>query len=918
MNPRSYFCGGTAVAAVLTLLAAGPAMAQTAPATPAPAGPAATPGSISELVVTAERREERLQDVPVAVTAFSAEQRSLIGIQTVQDLTNFTPGLHLNGIANRPYLRGVGRNTDNLAVASAVATYYNGVYAGSNATTLLQHSDLFIDTIEVDRGPQNTLHGANADGGTINYISKRPTKDYYAEGRVGAANYGSYFGEAVVSGPINDNFRFRLGGNYSDQSGGHGYFKNLNGPSQGGNLPQGNSGASQYVEAQLDGNFGEHLDGWAMVSQGKFSLNYHTVATRGAITDVFQQNGTFAPSSFYGLCGVAGAASSLGGTSGCAGGPTIVGSPLTQGILANQFAGNNPSTDNPRDFIQNATSTNKLKGDIAFATNWTYHMPGMDLTYLAGYQKFNYQLNFTTAAESGILSYQTAGAPAVGGLCALDAAGAGYSAAACTQPLTINPAPNTTYFAEKDSFFSHEIDLASTTGGPLQWIAGAYYYGEHYEQPVDAGVLPNQTQFAHPYYLNLTTFALTPAPANPASAWSTSDTFLKYESYAAFGQVSYALTDAWKLTGALRYNHDHKSGLQQWRFEEFDVTPGLQSASFGANTPAIDFTAVAVGEAATTAYKGASVARLNSVTGNWERNLDETWTAWTGDVNLDWSPTRNTLAYAKYSRGYKAGGFSTFTIAPNPETDAETVDAFEVGLKKTIARQLQVNAAAFYYNYKNDQIPLSVQNAQGLVASQLFNLKSVHISGFELEGTWQPIDPVVVNFQYSHLSAKVHNPGGCFEDIVDPLGTLPGVKTAGCTQTSATTVVQNLTGQTLPEAPPNKVSVNGLYTIDFNPGKLTLSASYIWKDKTYGSLFNRYYSKSPAYDQVNLRATWTDASNRYNVIVFMNNVFDKVGYDNTTGTLLVAPTATTAGQVVINNSLTAPRTYGVELRYRFQ
>ncbi len=188
MTKRSYYCGGSMLAVALSFGAL-PAYAQAGRAAPATAAAAAdTTTTLSDLIVTAERREERLQTVPVAVTAFSAEQRSIIGIESVQDLTNFTPAFSYNANTDRPYMRGVGRNTDNLAVASAVATYYDGVYDGANATILLQHSDLFIDTIEIDRGPQNTLHGANADGGSINYVSKRPTKDFYAEARAGVGN----------------------------------------------------------------------------------------------------------------------------------------------------------------------------------------------------------------------------------------------------------------------------------------------------------------------------------------------------------------------------------------------------------------------------------------------------------------------------------------------------------------------------------------------------------------------------------------------------------------------------------------------------------------------------------------------------------------------------------------------------------
>lgn len=919
MTERCYLYGGTAMAVALSLCGF---QAQAAAA----AAPTAAAGAtISELIVTAEKREQRLQDVPVAITAFSAEQRSLIGIENIQDLTNYTPGLSYSSIDNRPYLRGVGRNTDNLAVASAVAVYYNGIYDGANANTILQHSDLFIDTIEVDRGPQNTLHGANSDGGTINFISKKPTRDFYAEGRAGYANYDTGFVEAVVSGPISDNVRFRLGGNYTDQQGG--FFKNLVGERVGGTVAQGNSGRSQYWEAQVDANIGEHLDAWAMLSSGQYYTNYHDTATVGAIPIQFQANGGFSPSSFFGLCGLAGVAAA---NPGCAGGPAVVSVTPRGAVTAANFPGNNPSTADPRTFIQSGESTNKEKADIAFATNLTYHAPGVDLTYLGGYQKFDYELNFVSGADAGLSTFSLAGAatPAAAALCNLVN---GNPLSSCQAPLAINPAPNLTRFIEKDEFFSHEFDLTSTGSGPFQWVAGLYWYREKYEQPVAAGVMPNQTQLGHPFAIGAGGVLLS-TPANPLNAISSSDTFLTYDSYAGFAQGTYKFSDQWKLTGGLRYTQDHKRGRQQWRFEEFDVIPGFQSTTFGASTPALDVTAAAVAASLNKSFKGAGPTTINAATGFAERTLDETWSAVTGDANLDWTPDRDTLVYARYSRGYKAGGFTTFTIAANPETDKETVDAFEVGLKKTFNSQLQVNAAAFYYDYKNDQIPVTVQNAQGLLSAALFNLKDVHISGIELEGIWHPTDAFTLSAQYSHLNAEIHDPGLCIEDTVDPLGTQPGANTTGCqaaTTNPATGAVvapatQALKGQKLPEAPPNKVSVNGLYTWSFEPGKLTLSGSYIWKDKTYGSLFNRPYALAPSYDEADFRLTWSGDDGRYKIIAFVANAFDQQGYDRQTGTLLrtglisaANPALNRPEAIVSNVGLIPPRTFGIQVQYRF-
>jgi len=936
MKKHAYLMGGSVLAVAVSLSAVQAHAQAAAP----PAGNAASATTLSDLIVTAEKREQRLETVPVAISAFSAEQRTVIGIQSTQDLTNFTPGLHFQAAADRPYLRGIGRNTDNLAVASAVATYYDGVYYGANATILLQHSDLFVNTIEVDRGPQNSLHGANADGGTINYISQRPTKSYYAEGRVGVANNDRRWGEAVVSGPITDWLRFRLGGNVTDETGG-GFFKNLGeGKDAGGSLPQQTAGRSSYLEGQLDANLGK-LDAWAKVSSGIYSLDYHQVARFGNFPDNYQANGGFSPNTFFGLCGLPGVATSPGGASGCTGtlaaGQTVVpGSVVGGPVFANAFPGNNPANVNVRDFIENTDATNKQKANFQFATNLTYHFGPADLTYYGGYQSFNYILNFIPGyTDSGINAFQVAGPTTPSGTCLFLAGNTGQNPAGCTQPLTVFPVPSTTFFQENDHFYSHELNLTSTTEGPLQWILGAYYYHEAYDQPVWAGVMPAQTQLAHPV-----STSLTPLPANPASAISTSDTQLQYNDWAFFGHVDYKLSDQFKLHGSLRYTKDHKFGIQFWRFEEFAVLAGLRPSNLGALTPAVDVTPIAIGNTTTVAFPGAGLARINPATGNAERNLDASWSAVTGDAGIDWTPDSDTLVYAKYSRGYKAGGFSTFTLQGPPETDKESVDSYEVGLKKTLGGAFQLNAAGFWYNYKNDQIPLSVQNAQGLISSALFNLKSVHIYGVELEGVWRPIDPLQVSAQYSHLSAKVNDPGSCIEDTLDPLAQAAGANTSGCspakitlpaagapagTVATFTPATQNLKGNQLPEAPPNKFSLNVIYTFQFDPGKLALSGSYIWKDRTYGSLFNRPYNLAPSFNQFNFRAVFTSANENWNVIAYIDNAFDAKNRDSRTASLVQAPTLDATGQVVpgsgvltLNDALVNPRVYGVELRVRFR
>ena len=663
------------------------AMAQAA-ATPVGTTPGAAAEATGQVIVTATRRNQAIEHVPVAVSAFTAKQRQVLGIATTQQLSDFTPGLSYFASNDRAYIRGIGRNTVNLATESGVATYYNGIYYGANASIAEQHDTLFVDQIEVDRGPQNTLHGSNADGGTINYISAKPTKSFYAEGRVGVANYGEYYGEAVVSGPITDWLRFRVGGNYSSQSGG--FFNNLDGKAEGGVLAQANNGNQEYFEAQLDANLGPHLDAWAMASAGDYETSFHTGSNIGAINDYQFPNGALFPSGFYAFC-----ATNEAANIGCAGGqPIVPGSVVPSKVAASAFPGNNPSNVNIRDFIQQYTNSNNQGHDLALATRWTYHFNGADLQYLGGFQQFYYNLGVSgTGSDAGVNSYQVI------------AGGA---------PLTIFPGGEHTHFIENEGYFSNELSLSSTTPGPVQWIAGAYWYHEKYDQPVELGCYPFQPQMRTPISLISPGFAA----VNKQMCAVNLDTHLTYDSYAGYGQVTWQIDPQWKLDGAARYTDDRKDGIEDFRVVSFDLqVPGLAADL----TP---FAVSPINPATGKPYPGSGVGFYNAASGFEERTLGASWDAVTGEVTLTWQPDSETLGYVKYSRGYKTGGFNGGQVAAFPETAPEYVDAIEGGVKKTFGSTFQINGAAFFYNYQNDQQPLNIQNSTGVLFSDVFNIPS--------------------------------------------------------------------------------------------------------------------------------------------------------------------------------------------------
>ena len=162
--------------------------------------------TLEEVIVTAQKRSESLQDVPVAVTAFTDQLRDTLGIRTVQDYTNFAPGVTYNTSLDRMFIRGVGRYTNNLATSPGVATYGDGFYNSSNHQAAT--SPLITERVEVLRGPQGTLYGRNSIGGALNAVTKRPTDTFNGEVRGEVGSLGRHNLEALLRGPIMDNIRF--------------------------------------------------------------------------------------------------------------------------------------------------------------------------------------------------------------------------------------------------------------------------------------------------------------------------------------------------------------------------------------------------------------------------------------------------------------------------------------------------------------------------------------------------------------------------------------------------------------------------------------------------------------------------------------------------------------------------------------
>ena len=181
--------------------------------------------SLQTITVTAQKRVERLQDVPITVSAFDAQTLQSAGVDSVNDLGTVVPGLVYADVVGYglPYLRGVGTTATGPGFENPVATYVDGVYYASQGAAALAFNN--IASVEVDKGPQGTLFGRNATGGAIQINTLDPSREFGGKVEIGYGNYDTVTTRAYVTGALASNLAADLAFTYSDQ--GKGYGRNL-------------------------------------------------------------------------------------------------------------------------------------------------------------------------------------------------------------------------------------------------------------------------------------------------------------------------------------------------------------------------------------------------------------------------------------------------------------------------------------------------------------------------------------------------------------------------------------------------------------------------------------------------------------------------------------------------------------------
>lgn len=854
---------------------------------------------LEEVVVTAEKREANLQEVPVAVSAYTSETRVQLGLNTIEDFARITPSMTYRN-DDRLSIRGFGRLTNSIGTDPSVALYSDGIFSTSMADT--STPPLFIERTEILRGPQGTLYGRNSIGGTLNIISKRPTDEFEGEVRLGAGNYADYKTDVLARGPLTDSFRYLVGGSFHKRE--DGYIKNL-GSAQ-------DSGASDrwMVEGQLEADLGENVV--ARVRYSKFEWD-DTYGVGNALENIISPYDVTSPTG---------------------GGDDALYYNTTLGYTAP-----NPGVADVYKLRTNRDAPGILRDHDRIHLDVTWDVGGATLKYLGGYQDYAYD---TGGDRDGTDRTGTINAPFPAGIrFPVDVDGpTGAPSFSATAPAFTAAGVSVDgqgFYTEAQRWWSNEINLSSNGDGAVQWIVGLYQYDQTYKQRQGLRIHNDNSLLAP-----------SGGPANPERNILVVEGLLETNSYAGFGQIDWTFTDAWTFTLGARYTQDEKEGWDAARYVSRSINTALgaggavvgqtivglvragQVPGVPANAPldfiqanvvpalantvaaqvvpqtqavALDVTSTVVcGGAACPAYLVANPG------GGLRRNLAEDWDAVTGTAGIQWEPNADTNVYARYSRGYKSGGwFGNGGLPADIYADPEYADSYEIGWKNVFGGRFQLNLAVFHNNYEGLQAPLTAIREGGVTSTQFLNLDAT-TQGVELETVWSPVDNLQLLFNASYLNTEFDDSACCFVDPADPFALAPGAQPAGVTATGSAT--QSVSGNSLPLSPETKFSFGANYTWDFTPGSLTFGGLYTRTDDQQSEIFGNPLYTSPETDVADFRVIWNGSENRYTVVAFVKNAFEEEGYLRSTRRLAAAGPRRNVAPIF-------PRTYGAEVQVRF-
>ncbi|WP_298670532.1 TonB-dependent receptor [uncultured Sphingomonas sp.] len=708
-NYGLWLVGGASVLAIAT-----PAFAQTQDRAPQPAAndasAASTGSGLADIVVTAQKREQNLQAVPLAVSAISEAKVQQLGIKDARDVSGLAPNVTIDPPTTSMTsavisIRGIASGAqESLSLDQANGLYVDGVYIARSGAAALDVTD--IERVEVLRGPQGTLFGRNTTGGAISFISRDPSEKFQGSVNAGIGNYGLWTARASIDPGeimgISSTFTYAHSQHF-------GYVDNILQPSR---LKDPGSRQMDSFRAALKANLG----GTGSI---KYIFDYSNVRGNNASFQLLDvANGTKMPNVMVGGLSVpmpaqAPVAGYLNEVTFLEPGCAALSTPsrvyrdktcLNSDLGArDQIWGHNLQ-------IQNDFGGFKVKSTTGYRI-WHSDAYGADLDGLGTIKGplFTNTTLLNGMPQALLQNIYPAGTAAF---------------------LAGSPVPTTTadifqtvnYRRHKQ--FSEEVEVSGDTDN-LDWVVGGFYFyekGSEYNPQTSGFVLDTNTIFGNP----AGPFgALGPllAAANPARyRMVVTKGLVNYvtnaESTAVYGQATYYVggRDApLSLTGGLRYTWDSKNIILFQNGAAPLATPDSEHASF---------------------------QRL-------------TWNAM-----ARYAFDRDISIYARAASGYRSGGFNPADTPPLAAFKPETVTSYEIGLKSELFnRHLRLNVAGYYNKYKDMAVVIPIPATGGAFNTKIINAGSVDYAGVEVEGQAILTDNFSIdgNFGYVNVDYKQLN-----------------------------------------------------------------------------------------------------------------------------------------------------------------
>lgn len=660
---------------------------------------------IEEIVVTATKRAESVQEVPIAINAVQGDQLEELGILDADDIVNLFPNLHLQGASalNTGFtIRGVGTNNYHITGQQAVGQYVDEVTLVSPFTSQLAVYDM--ERIEILRGPQNTLFGRNTTGGAVNYITRKPVIGEGVSGyaQVRAGNEERFDFEGAVNFPLGNTAALRVAAMTNNRGAiwDNLYVDPVTGPAP-------DLGEIERNSARV------HLL-WEPSEDTSVLFNAHVGYNRG------DRGVTARGSGLWDASGPQEVLTDMGVmpyVDVAAAGATII-EPVIDCPEVNagiaQFEGvNNCVVLTPR---SGGASTNPSTADWNQVWDAGPNLADVDLE--------GFMVNFTH--DFGDFEFVSVTA---------------YDEMAIEFPSSNALAPHGTGFYPGQSgtwdIFSQELRLVSTADSRLRWIAGAFYNTEDDQL---ATIIYRTDDGAPP-------FGVVPSIAidQDVTIWS------------LYGQVEADIGEKGTLTFGLRYTDDSKDGLSVARVAAYTAT-GTPGPRLPLNTYfSLDAYNVLTDPPSGPCPPpvGGFPCRLDIPV---EQDLEET------GYNLIYNYQFNNevMGYVSASKGFKSGAFDTRALAAFSGTadrpvEPETMYAYEAGFKSTLEDGAVIfNGALFFYDWED----LQVFDVDPMGAPAFLNVPGTEIFGAELELQWVPAETWFVTAGLGYLDGEITDDGG--------------------------------------------------------------------------------------------------------------------------------------------------------------